>query len=271
MTYKLLISAIALVSITAPAVADQRPHTHAGDDRLAHFHYSDSDVYHVDLNQKFITSIKFDKGEQVTSIQIGDSESFQVARLKSGDVVTIKPLIATAQTNMNIITSKGRSYTFFLNATSRMSAKGKNFRLSMRFKPDPIGQRGFASRTSGTRSSGRVVNNDYVVAGNADFIPLQVYDDGVNTWLQYAASSRRPAVFSADAKGRESIINFTNHVNHKVQLHGLSDEWVLRIGDEFVCIRRKGGQTTPLGTISKVGRSAVTQTPVITMVRPAGA
>ena len=216
------------------AEARQLPQTHIGDNRLLHFHYKEDDVFQLDLNFRFITMIQFERGETVSAIQIGDSESFQVSRLNRGDVITIKPLIADARTNMNIITSK-RIYTFYIRAVSAGRADGQNFRISFKYgkghKPPT-----FVEATSGTKATGQRVNTRYQLSGKADFAPVEVFDDGVNTWLRYTARARRPAVFETNAKGEEAVINYTSHPNHVVQLHGLSDNWTLRIGDEIICI-----------------------------------
>lgn len=233
----LILTSLLLACLTTVVEARQTAHTHAGDDRLLHFHYSESDVYQLDLNFRFITMIQFEQGEVVNAIQIGDSESFQVSRLNRGDIITIKPLIPDARTNMNIITSK-RIYTFYVRAVSQGRPEGQNFRISFRYGADQHPAPSFVELTSGTQATGRRVNTDYELSGRGDFVPIDVYDDGVNTWLRYRPDARRPAVFATNSRGEESVINYTAHPNHVVQLHGLSDNWTLRIGDEIVCIRR---------------------------------
>ena len=213
----------ATLAMAAPLHAVQKPHVHDGspDDRILHMHYVENDVYHVDLNFRYITMIQFERGETVTAIQIGDSESFQVSRLQKGDVITVKPLIENARTNMNVITNRKRTYTFFLKAVSSGKPDGQNFRINFRYKPHPEQKKTFVSQTSGTQATGSPVNVGYQVQGTTDFVPIEVYDDGVNTWLRYRSTARRPAIFKTDNKGRESVANFTAHPNHRIQIHGL--------------------------------------------------
>ena len=268
-TTKALCMASLTTLFASPSFAVQKPHVHDGnpDDRILHMHYVEDEVYHVDLNFRYITMIQFERGETVTAIQIGDSESFQVSRLQKGDVVTVKPLIENARTNMNVITSRNRTYTFFLKAVSFGAPDGQNFRIAFKYKPHPKEKQTFVSQTSGTVATGRPVNVGYQVQGTTDFIPIEVYDDGVNTWLRYSASARRPAVFKTDAKGRESVANFTAHQNHRIQLHGLSKNWTLRIGDEIVCIRKNPTQSRQQVATRAATSQPVSQKPVITVLR----
>lgn len=232
-------------ALPSSGTATQLPHQHdGGDARILHFHYRENEVYQIDLNFRFITQVQFAKGETIRALQIGDSVSFQVTPLKRGDIFTVKPLIEDARTNLNIITNK-RTYTFYLRALPNEEYEardGTNFRISFEYPADAKRRASFVALTSGTRATGHKWNTAYQLSGRADFAPLEVYDDGVNTWIRYDKAARRPAVFRTDDKGRESLVNHTAHPNHVVQLHGLSDFWSLRIGDELVCIRRTPGR-----------------------------
>lgn len=265
-----LTTTLVTAALSLPVYAVQKPHSHPGspDDRILHHHYVEGEVYHVDVNLRYSTLIQFERGETISSITTGDSESFQISRLKRGDFITVKPLIPNARTNMNVLTSKNRIYTFYLNAVSDGRQTGQNFRLSFQYKPDPAAKKTFVSQTSGTQATGSRLNAGYQVQGTTDFIPIEVYDDGVNTWLRYTSTARRPAVFKTDKQGRESVANFTAHPNHRIQIHGLSDNWTLRIGDEIVCIRKVPRGAKPR-TASSRARTTNEQSPVIVkLVQP---
>lgn len=235
-----IIAAALMIALPLQAIATERPQSHKGDGRILHLHYDEGEVYQIDVNFRYITMIQFEQGEVVNAIQIGDSESFQVSRLNRGDMITIKPLIENARTNMNIVTSK-RIYTFYINAISGGRTEGQNFRIYFKYGNEGHKET-FESQTSGTKASGEMLNTNYLISGKADFVPVQVYDDGVNTWVRYTSTARRPAIFQTNEKGEESVINYTAHPNHLVQLHGLSENWTLRIGDEIVCLKRDDGR-----------------------------
>ena len=71
--------------------------------------------------------------------------------------------------------------------------------------------------------------------GSAKFRPIGVSDDGRKTRFQIPAGAPIPAVFRADDKGREYSVNST--VNGTIITVGsLSERWVLRYGDEYICV-----------------------------------
>lgn len=234
------LGAICLLFSATVSSAEVLPHHHINesDDRITHFHYKNGEVYRVDLNYRFITEVRFEKGETVTNIQLGDSTGFQVTRLGSGEAVTIKPVDAIGVTNMNIETNR-RRYSFLLNAVDDENITAKNFRVSFKYPNSARKKASFSDLTSGTQATGKVVNADYLIGGYADFAPYRVYDDGVNTWIQFTTNARRPAMFSVNKKGEESVVNYTAHPNHWIQIHGLSNRWILRIDDEAICIHKE--------------------------------
>ena len=236
---KYLLQATAIAAFFGTSVfAEIFPHQHGtGDQRITHFHFKDGDVYRVELNFRFITEIRFERGETVTNIQLGDSVGFQVTRLGSGEAITVKPVDPIGVTNMNVETNK-RRYTFLLNAGDAEDI-AQNFRVTFKYPGTEQAPPSFVDLTSGTKVTGRFVNSDYLLGGDADFAPFKVYDDGVNTWIQYRATARRPAIFSVNKMGEEGVVNYTAHPNHWIQVHGLSNQWVLRIDDEEVCIHKE--------------------------------
>ena len=63
------------------------------------------------------------------------------------------------------------------------------------------------------------------------------------------ADSIRPSVFALDARGYEITQNSQTR-GSVVKVNGVRDDYTIRIGDEFVCIRRvTGGTTTAVGTV----------------------
>ena len=97
------------------AFAEQRPTPLPADGRIKQFVYNENTVYRLDMHTNFISTVQFGKGEVVESIQVGDSASWQIIRLKRGDVISIKPLNVDAITNMTVYTNR-RVYSFELRA-----------------------------------------------------------------------------------------------------------------------------------------------------------
>ena len=99
----------------AQASAETQPRSIGADPRIKQYTYVKDTVYRLDVAMKIITSIEFAPGEAIDSVLMGDSESWQVIRLQSGNVLAVKPLIAGARTNMTVYTSQN-TYTFELRA-----------------------------------------------------------------------------------------------------------------------------------------------------------
>ena len=101
--------------IASPAIAEIAPRPVGPDPRIRSLAYDPDEVFRLNLAMKFITHIRFAPGEAIQSVSVGDSASWQIVRLQRGDVLAIKPLIAGAASNMNVITDR-RSYVFELRA-----------------------------------------------------------------------------------------------------------------------------------------------------------
>ncbi len=225
----LLASGLALTPL--PGLAETGPRSIGADPRIKQYTYSPTTVYRLDVAMKIITSIEFAPGEAIDSVLMGDSESWEVIRLQSGNVLAVKPLIAGARTNMTVYTSQ-RSYTFELRAVAASSGSANlNYRIGFRY---PEQDRAKAARSQAAASRPRDPN--YYVAGpKSAFRPVAVYDDGRVTTFVFPETAPRPAIFRVDEDGRESVVN-VRETGTSTVVTGTSDRWTLRIGDEEICI-----------------------------------
>lgn len=227
----------AMLAPGLPAHADTKPVSLPSDPRIKQFVYNENTVYRLDVHMRFITSVQFAPGEFIESIQIGDSASWQILRLDRGDVISIKPLIERAHTNMTVMTDR-RVYTFELRALRATSTAALNFRIGFVYPADDLmqftaGAGGGGGGGSGS-GGGRLFHN-YVVAGDAPFQPVEVFDDTRQTTFRFAPNTARPAIFKVDDTGAESIVNL-RQAGDSVIVDGVSDRWTVRIGDQALCI-----------------------------------
>ncbi|MGX9148001.1 TrbG/VirB9 family P-type conjugative transfer protein [Mesorhizobium sp. 128a] len=224
----LLFSAV----LMAPVMAEQSPVGFAADARIKRYVYDEHNVYKLGLYLKSVTAIQFDAGEKVESILIGDSASWQVIKLKMGNVVSLKPIIDQALTNMTIYTDQ-RVYTFELRSVGEIKAGMKAgaaqaFRIVFTY-PDQ-------SRASDkSLARGGPVNHNYMVSGHARFRPLAVTDNTLQTTFVLPKGAPRPAIFSVGNHGEEKLVNSRTD-DDRVIVDGTSDYWVMRIGDDAVCV-----------------------------------
>jgi type IV secretion system protein VirB9 len=257
---------LVLLGSTSPAVAETTPRPFAQDSRIRSFTYDEHEVFRLDTYMRFITSIEFAPGENIESVQMGDSESWQIVRLDRGDVLSVKPLIEGAYTNMTVYTNL-RPYTFELRARQgQVGSPNLNYRVSFRYPQDEA-----RTRHAAIERAARPKDYNYHAAGDAASIkPVQVYDDGKRTIFVFPENARRPGIFAVGPDGRESIVNVRHDANASI-VDRVSDRWTIRIGDEEICVAHgdvirsvPGGRRAPqlaqsIGHDPEVRRRVVTK------------
>lgn len=220
---------LAIVTIDA-AAAQTMPTPLPSDPRIRQYVYDVNTVYQLDVYTPYISTIQFGEGEIVESIQIGDSASWQIVRLNRGDVLSVKPLIEGAYSNMTVYTNR-RVYTFDLRAhRGSVGSPSTTYRVTFVYPTETVTQ--FSDLSTRPRAYRRT---DYHVAGEARFSPTSVYDDGQQTVFTLPANAPRPAIFRVDAQGREAIVN-VRHAGDDIIVDAVSDRWTLRIGDTELCV-----------------------------------
>ncbi|MEO1749014.1 MAG: TrbG/VirB9 family P-type conjugative transfer protein, partial [Pseudomonadota bacterium] len=86
-----------------------------------------------------------------------------------------------------------------------------------------------------TEFVGGPINYNYRVAGRARFRPVEIRDDLYRTYFVLPAGAPRPAVFRVGPRGTEKLVNSRTD-GQRIIVDGTSDFWVLRIGDEYICV-----------------------------------
>lgn len=212
------------------ANADQIPAPLPADARIKQFVYNENTVYRLDMHTNFISTVQFGKSEVVESIQVGDSASWQIIRLKRGDVISIKPLNEDAVTNMTVYTDR-RVYSFELRAHHGKAGhrQNHNFRTTFRYPT------GVVSEFSNTTTSKRGRNFDYFVAGKAEFQPIEVFDNGKQTFFTFPETGPLPAVFRVGEGSKEYIVN-SRTSGRQIIIDGVQKQWTVRIGKEAICV-----------------------------------
>ena len=107
----LALAMLLLSSTSAHAIREPRPTS--VDSRIRVLVYSPDDVFKFVGYYGYQASIELGKGEEVVSISMGDTTSWQI--VPSGNRIFIKPMEQDATTNMTLITNK-RTYFFELYA-----------------------------------------------------------------------------------------------------------------------------------------------------------
>ncbi|MEP4194272.1 MAG: TrbG/VirB9 family P-type conjugative transfer protein [Aliishimia sp.] len=202
------------------------------DIRIRYATYNENQVFRIETDLRHSTTIHFGRGERFEAVIVGDTESFQVDPIPElGNVLTIKPHVAKASTNMTVITNR-RSYSFHLREGSIPNRTGMFFEVRFKYPEDAR-----RSRPSTAKGFEAPRNYAYLISGESDFRPASVDDDGRYTYFTFPENTRQPAIFKADDQGRERTVNWTQDGN-TVRVLGVNDYWTLRIEDEALCIVR---------------------------------
>lgn len=225
-----------LLNLTCPALAEQAPVGFKSDIRIKRYVYDENNVYKLNLYLKSVTALQFADGENVESILIGDSASWEVVKLKMGNVISLKPVINEALTNMTVYTDQ-RVYTFELASAGEIKA-GMTAGADQAFRAVFTYPEKFTAIDKSLVKGGPV-HQDYMLSGSASFRPIAVRDNTLQTTFVLPKGAQRPAVFKVGYDRQEKLVNSRTDGN-TIVVDGTSDFWVMRIGDQMVCIGRAG-------------------------------
>ncbi len=145
--------------------------------------------------------IEFSPDERIENVSIGDSTAWQVAPNKRARALFLKPLRAKASTNMIVVTSV-RTYTFQLTTAPRRASTPWTVRFE--YPPPPVVVVAEAPPPP-------PINLDfgYTRAGDAGLFPSRVWDDGRQTYFEFAEETALPAIFAGGPGKDESLVNVT--------------------------------------------------------------
>ena len=225
-----LLASLFLSALPITALAEIRPKAGTRDSRITSASYAEGQVYHVSTRLLNSTLIELDPGERIFNVAAGDSESFQISEMENPNVFTIKPQVAGAETNLIVETSK-RFY--LLRVTEGQGTPNWLVRING-------GGGGKVGRAApGIRelpiAPGKKLRYAVSNPAGAGFAPVGVSDAEGRTLFQIPPGAPMPAIFRADDKGREYAVNSTSKGN-VIIVSGRSTRWVLRYGDDYVCV-----------------------------------
>jgi len=223
--------------LAAPAYAESTPSGGRLDTRIRTATYNENQVYRIETDLRHSTTIHFGPGERFEAVIVGDTESFQVDPIPElGNVLTIKPHVQGASTNMTVITNR-RTYSFHLREGTMPGRSGMFFEVRFRYPEDE--RRATAAGAPDPKGFVAPRNYNYRVAGEGDFQPSHIYDDGRYTYFTFPEGVRQPALFKVNDRGRERTVNWTQ-MGNIVRVLGINQYWTLRIGEDAICAYRDG-------------------------------
>lgn len=238
---KLFILAI-LFCIHHPAFAIRESMPTPIDSRIRVMVYNPNDVFKFTGYYGYQASIELANSEEVVSISMGDTTSWQI--VPSGNRIFIKPMDPDATTNMTLITNK-RTYFFELYAEETKDIRDPGMVFNVKFLYPDEDEEDHIRTFSSSSSSGPDLNHPenfnfhYSISGSEEIAPIKIFDDGEFTYLQFREKNNEiPAILAVDEDLRESMVNFHLDPNNSnmVVIEQVFHKLTLRAGKKIVCI-----------------------------------
>ncbi|WP_261887516.1 TrbG/VirB9 family P-type conjugative transfer protein [Vibrio aerogenes] len=228
----IVILAGVLVSTAVPAAVI--PKRIAADHRIVSAMYDPSNVVIVRTKAGTATLIQLEAGETIRSDQsglgIGDAEAWGLN--VRGSNIFFKPKAAQPDTNLTVVSDKGRTYSFQLT-----SSRYPFYIVRMRY-PEPVKQKPEPVRPKVPCTDGAEGHNNFRYSkwGNGKLAPQYAWDDGRFTCMKFATNQELPVIYAVDGDGKESLVNY--HIEQDtVVIHSVAEQYRLRLGDSVLGIK----------------------------------
>jgi type IV secretion system protein VirB9 len=230
--YRVIYVAILAILLPSLAFAEAIPRGGPNDSRVRLATYQEAQVYRLSVSLTHVTTVEFGEGESIRSIIAGDTEGFEIDGVPGGQAFAIKPVARGEHTNVTVYTNR-RSYYFNVQETQSPTFYVVQFRYP---DDDARPTRAIAQQAP---------NYNYGASTQSEFTPTRVWDDGTFTYFAFARNAPVPAIFRYSS-GRERTVNTQAIEDGVIRVSGVNTQWVLRLGDEVVCIQA----TPPAGASS---------------------
>ncbi|WP_321266865.1 TrbG/VirB9 family P-type conjugative transfer protein [Alcaligenes faecalis] len=249
--------AVALAcAVVAPAAALDQPKRSTSDHRVRYASFDPANVIQLDAVIGVATMIELEKGEQYQFHVFGDSEAYDFTF--HDNYVFFKPMMDQADGNLIIITDR-RNYTFRIKYHNDRNTNRTLYKLVMHYPDSDAVQTRQQARQQYVQNAfaqaGQPTNwQAYTKSGDLDLAPVHAWDDGQQTWLQFAPAAEIPVVYRVTEDSQEVLTNYHMADHRTMVLHRTSKRWHIRLGNRVVAIHNSAfGQTpaTPYtGTVS---------------------
>lgn len=113
---------IALVQGNVAALAESTPRSVKADERIRTVTHQKDNIVFLSGMMGVSTMVVFNDDEQISTVAMGDSQSWQAVPDQSKKFLFIKPLEPNAVTNMNVVTTR-RVYNFMMKG-ARLAIPG---------------------------------------------------------------------------------------------------------------------------------------------------
>ena len=174
--------------------------------------------------------IEFGGDERIENVSIGDSLAWQVTPNKRAKMLFLKPLLRNGSTNMTVVTSL-RRYAFALSTGPRLARTPWVLHFDY---PPPVVE----ILPEPPPPPPLKLNFGYVRQGDGSVMPTRVWDDGRQTYFEFAEQTPIPAIFAwGPGKNDESLVNVATRGRIQV-VQQMGQRFILRSGTHFATVTR---------------------------------
>jgi type IV secretion system protein VirB9 len=221
----LLISLLFSFSVSAALL----PKKENSDHRITVIKYSPDDVIRVRTKTGINSLIQFEKGETFLSgtsgIGIGDVNAWGMS--VKGNNMFLKPTAKNPDTNLILVSDKGRTYSFDL-----VTSNYPHYIVKIKYEK-PKTAKDYQPKIP---CYDGIVNFRYGKWGDNDLAPAYMWDDGRFTCLKFPSHAEMPVVYQVGSDGTESLLNYSIKKD-TIIIHGIAKEFRLRLGKQVLGLR----------------------------------
>lgn len=223
---RLALALLAFIALNAATV----PRAGAADPHIQSMTYDPDEVIALKGALGWQIMIEFAADERIENVSIGDSLAWQVTPNKRAKMLFLKPMLRNGNTNMTVVTSL-RRYAFSLSTGPRTARTPWVLRFEY---PAPVVE----VLPEPPPPPPVNLNFGYVRAGHPGVMPTRVWDDGRQTYFEFAEDTPIPAIFAAGpGKKDESLVNVATRGRIQV-VQQTGRRFILRAGSQFVTVTR---------------------------------
>lgn len=216
--------------------------------QVAVFPYRMNRIYQVDIKPGMFTTFTFPRDEVIRQFAVSNPEAAEITVNADTNAAMLR-LTASVTISATVVTDK-RAYYMTISPSTGAWHQG----VSWSYDGEAGGSgAGFGYRApAGARApvdtgipepedalAGHP-NFNYLIEGDAAILPIAVWDNGRNTWIQFPNSVQSiPAVFYLGPDGPE-VVNYTVSPNGKqIKVNRLMDKIMLRLGSQKATVTAK--------------------------------
>ena len=225
---RILITILAAL-LAFPVLSKVTPKSQGFDKRITQVKYNDKNVIVVRTKVGTATLIQLEKGETISQdfagLGIGDAKAWGFS--VRGNNIFLKPVAKKPDTNLTVVSDKGRTYSFDL-----ISRWNPHYIVKLEYEK-PKNPQDYAH---GIPCNDGEHNFNYVKWGHKELAPQYMWDDGRFTCLKFTKNAELPVAYQIAPDGKESIINY--HVTKDTMvIRSLANEYRLRLGDRVLGLK----------------------------------